>query len=202
MIHTTASLALLDQEELFQLAVNASSGSDSASAIVFLKEDVVRPDASARAHYLLGAEYAQIRMYDRAVEAMTRAIALDPMLAPARIQLGLLWLTACAAERAEAVLTPLGDLPESDALRHFGAGLCDLIHDRIEQARAHLERGLALNDSNLPLNADMRLILDQMARQHAHDIPTAATAAAAALSDESANGQHILLSAYTGNTSH
>jgi tetratricopeptide (TPR) repeat protein len=165
MAHPAAPLATLDQEELLQLAVNASSESDSASAIVYLKEAILRADATAMANYLLGAEYSQIRMYDRAVEAMTRALTIDPAFGFARLQLGLLWLTARAADRAEDVLAPLVDLPESDALRHFGAGLCDLIHERTDQAGMHIERGIALNASNPGLSADMRTILDEMTCQ-------------------------------------
>lgn len=192
MSHPTISM--LDQEELFQLACNASAADDSASAIGYLKEAVSRVDATARAHYLLGAEYAQVRLYQRAVEEMQSALALDPALSIARLQLGLLWLGNGDPERATTVLEPLAGLPEGDALRQFGAGLCFLIRDQIDDAVALIEQGIALNHDNPPLNVDMRQILDELARVRDGE------ARAAVTPDEDAH--HVLLSAYTGNTSH
>jgi tetratricopeptide (TPR) repeat protein len=199
MPHPSANLAMLDQDELFQLAVNASYAGESACAIAYLKEAVIRDDASAKAHYLLGAEYAQIRMYQRAVEFMTSALALDPTLSVARVQLGLLWLTASDAGRAASVLAPLSELLDSDPLRHFGAGLCHLIQNRIAEVQVSLEQGIALNTAILPLNTDMRRILDALARLGS-DKPGAPPETTGAQASE--EGQHILLSAYTGNTSH
>jgi len=195
---TQTTLALLDQAELFQLATNASSSDDDATAIGYLKEAVSRPDATAKAHYLLGALYAQIKLYDRAADEMEAAIALDPALSAARLQLGLLWLTGNVADRAEATLTPLMELSPADPMHHFGRGLVDLLHDRLEQAVGALEQGIALNTVNAPLNGDMRRIIDGVAALRAQ-APQAAPEAPAADSD---GAQHVLLSAYTGNTSH
>jgi tetratricopeptide (TPR) repeat protein len=198
---THPKLSMLDQAELFQLARNASAADDSASTIVYLKEAVSRTDATAAAHYLLGAEYAQIGLYERAVGEMESALALDPALAIARLQLGLLWLGNGAADRAETVLLPLAKLAPGDALRHFGAGLRHLIKDQFDDAVACLEQGLVLNTSNPPLNGDMRKIIDGIGRARAGG--TAAPVAQAASTPATAEDtQHILLSAYTGNTSH
>lgn len=199
MTHPT--LSMLDQAELLQLAMNASTGVDSGSAIAYLKEAVSRADATGAAHYLLGAEYAQIGMYERAVSEMESALALDPALATARLQLGLLWIGAGAVDRAASVLAPLAELAPDDALRHFGAGLCLLIDNQLDQAVARIEQGMALNTSNAPLDQDMRKIIDGIARVRAGAaVPAAAAPApAAAAADDT---QHVLLSAYTGNTSH
>lgn len=194
-------LTKLDQAELFQSAVRASASDDSASSIACLKEATSRPDATAHAHYLLGAEYAQIRLYERAVGAMENALALDPSLSIARLQLGMLWLAHGVADRAQAVLAPLADLPGADPLGHFGAGLCDLIADRPAQAAIRLEHGIILNTANQPLNGDVRRILAEIARLLApgSDMPLAQSPDPAAAADDS---QHILLSAYTGRTNH
>jgi tetratricopeptide (TPR) repeat protein len=199
MTHPT--LSMLDQAELLQLAINASRGVDSGSAIAYLKEAVSRADATGAAHYLLGAEYAQIGMYERAVSEMESALALDPALATARLQLGLLWIGAGAVDRAELVLSPLSELAPDDALRHFGAGLCLLIDNQLDEAVVRIEQGMALNTGNAPLDHDMRKIIDGIAkvRAGAGAAAAAAPAAATAADDET---QHVLLSAYTGNTSH
>lgn len=188
---THPPINLLDQDELFQLACNASDADDSACAIAYLKEAVSRADATARAHYLLGAQYAQVRLYQRAVEEMQSALALDPALSIARLQLGLLWLGNGDPARAGSVLAPLAGLPDTDPLHHFGAGLCALMVERFDEAVACIEQAIALNHANPPLNADMRQILDELARVRA--------AGAGAAQDEA---HHVLLSAYTGNTSH
>lgn len=200
---TNATLNMLDQAELLQLAKNASSANDSASAISYLKEAVSRPDATGAAHYLLGAQYAQIGMYERAVSEMDSALALDPALATARLQLGLLWLGNGTVERAESVLAPLAELSPDDALRHFGAGLGLLIRNQLDEAVARLEQGIALNASNAPLNNDMRKIIDEIARVRAGAAPVAVPAAQLEPATPAAEDtQHVLLSAYTGNTTH
>ncbi len=198
MSHPT--IGMLDQDELFQLARNASAAGDSPTSIAYLKEAVARPNATSRAHYLLGAEYAQIGMYERAVDAMESALALDPSLSIARMQLGMLWLTAGDVVRAESTLAPLGALAADDALRQFGAGLCHLIHDRSDAAVACIEAGIALNTAMAPLNDDMQLILETLARLRAPAVQSVDAHSAAAPAGE--DSQHILLSAYTGNTSH
>jgi tetratricopeptide (TPR) repeat protein len=182
---------MLDQPELQQLAINASTAGDSASAIAYLKEAVARPDATAIAHYLLGAEYAQIGMYERAIGEMEAAIALDPALSIARLQLGLLWLGANDNTRAADVLLPLTELADGQPLHHFGAGLLHLIKQEAADAVRCLKAGIALNSVNPPLNADMQKIVQQLEQAP----PDAADAAPAAAADD---GQHILLSAYTG----
>lgn len=201
------TLNMLDQVELLQLARNAGSADDSASAIAYLKEAVSRTDATGAAHYLLGAEYAQIGMYERAVSEMESALALDPALATARLQLGLLWLGGGAVDRAESVLLPLAELAPDDALRHFGAGLCLLIKNQVDEAVTRLEQGIALNTSNAPLNGDMRKIIDEIARVRSGAASGAAPEPASAAQGPASTSvaedtQHILLSAYTGNTTH
>jgi tetratricopeptide (TPR) repeat protein len=187
---------MLDQAELLQLALNASGAGDSASAIAYLKEAVSRGDASATAHYLLGAEYAQIKMYERAIGEMEAAIALDPNLSIARLQLGMLWLGANNSERAADVLRALEDLSATDPLHQFGAGLQHLIGEQLADALRCLTDGVALNTSNPALNGDMQSIVRQIELAMAGG---AAPAAAAAPEDDS---QHVLLSAYTSGPRH
>lgn len=200
MTHPT--LTMLDQDELLQLAKNASGADDSATALAYLKEAVSRADATGAAHYLLGAEYAQIGMYERAVNEMESALALDPALTTARLQLGLLWIGGGAVDRADSVLAPLAELAADDPLRHFGAGLQRLIKNQLDDAAARLEQGIALNGSNAALNKDMRKIIDEIARVRAGGAPQPAAAQAPSAAPAAEDTQHILLSAYTGNTTH
>lgn len=203
---TTMTLSLLDQAELLQLALNASAADDSGTAIAYLKEAVSRPDSTSVAHYILGAEYAQNKMYDRAVGEMEAALALDPALSIARLQLGLLWLTGGAAEQALTVFGPLSELAEDDPLHLFGQGLCHLARDEFADARALLVAGIAANTVNPPLNADMQRMIDEidaLAAGASGSGAGAPQAQAAPDAEAPAEDAHrMLLSAYTGNTGH
>lgn len=191
---SNATFAMLDQEELQQLALNASADNDSAGAIGYMKAAVSRPDATATAHYLLGAEYAQIKMYERAIGEMEAAIALDPTLSVARLQLGMLWLGANDAQRADEVLLPLESLSESDPVCHFGAGLRHMVGGDSAAALRCLAEGVALNHVNAPLNNDMQSIM----RKIELSVAAGDAGEVAAQASDEGDGQHILLAAYTG----
>lgn len=167
-------------------ALAASARSDAETAIGLLKRAIEIEDRAPVPHYLLGAEYAQIGLYDRAIDEMTQAVRCDPQLAPARFQLGLLHLTGGDAASAEAVWAPLESLPESDPLRIFQRGLVAMAYDRFDDARALLEAGIAVNDSNEALNADMRKVLAAMAQAGEEQAGTLA------------GSEHVLLSTYRG----
>lgn len=188
--------ATLDQGELLQLALIASTNNDSAAAIVYLKEAVSRPDATATAHFLLGSEYAQIKLYDRAVESLEAAIALDPGLSIARFQLGLLWLSTGAADKAGEVLQPLASLGDTHALSHFARGLLLLMKDAFQDAMQSLHTGISINADNPALNADMQKIIDEV-----NCLPPEAWQKKPDSSmEEEASQQHIFISAYTGSS--
>lgn len=186
---------MLDQAELRHLALNASARNDDGTAIAYLKEAVSRPDADGIAHYLLGIHYAQAKMHEHATGELEAALALDPGLAIARFQLGLLWLGSGFADQSLAVLEPLQALPETDALRVFGQGLRHLAKDELIAAGATLARGIELNQANPALNADMRMMIDaiEQARAAART-DSAATDPVAA--DDSAYERHVLMSVY------
>lgn len=194
---TSTPLSLLDQAELLQLAANASAAGDPGATIGFLKEAVSRPDASGVAHYLLGAEYAQSKMYDRAVGEMEAALALDPGLSTARLQLGLLWLSGGIADKAGIALAPLEELPATDPLRSFGKGLRHLIKDELQAASELLRAGIALNSANPALNQDMQLIVDNIAKL-GNDGGAALPAEAVPPENgtEEGDARHMLLSIY------
>jgi tetratricopeptide (TPR) repeat protein len=199
---TINTFARLDQAELLQLGVQASAANDGGSAIAYLKEAASRPDATAYAHYMLGAEYAQIALYERAANAMEAALALDPALTIARFQLGLLWLTIGDNARADLVLGPLAELPESDPLNRYAAGLQHLVHARPQECQRCLAEGLALNTGNAALNEDMQRMLAHFQGQTAAVAPAAPPQPESAPDDAAVAAEiaarHVLISAYTG----
>lgn len=187
------TLAMLDQAELLQLSLEADRNGDSATSLAYLKEAGSRPDASAEALLMLGASYASLRMYDRAATAMEAAIVANPQLAIARFQLGLLYLSSGDGPRANDVLVALDDLEEDKCLFHFGRGLRHLLADEFGDALRYLQRGIELNLDNPALNADMQRIIDDINKLPEEQRQQSAGA------DSS---QHVMLSAYTGRSTH
>jgi Flp pilus assembly protein TadD len=187
---------LMPQEALFAMAVQALRRGDSAAAVTRLEEAASRDDASAQTCHLLGAQYAQMGRFDEAVNVFERALSLDPTLSIARFQHGLLVLTMGDAPKSAQILSPLLQLGEADPLAHFAAGLVHLMREEFDNALVSLERGMALNASNVPLNSDMRKLMDRIRAT----IAAAAESRCATDITAGTGTPHVLLSAYTGNS--
>lgn len=127
-----------------------------------LRRAAVADPRNGEIRYLLGAELAQQRRYDEAVLELSAAVALNPLLHTARLQLGLLHLTMAQTQHASAVLAPLESLEDHSGLKHFKRGLDALMVDDLQAAAASIERGIELNRDNPPLNADMRMLLGRV----------------------------------------
>lgn len=116
-----------------------------------------------RLHFLQGSVMAGLQRYDEGRKAMARAVEIAPDFALARFQLGFLDLTSGRALDAIGVWNPLGNLPEKNPLRVLAKGLSNLAADNFAEARRLLQEGMALNVENPLINADMQLILDEIA---------------------------------------
>ncbi|MES2934652.1 MAG: tetratricopeptide repeat protein, partial [Pseudomonadota bacterium] len=187
---------------LLALAISASTAANSDAAITYLREAVSRLDATAEMHFLLGSEYAQIKLYSDAIAQMEAAIAIDPSQALVRFQLGLLWLTSGNAVQAEQVLLPLEALGNNSPFSYFGCGLCHLMRDQFEDAKVCLYQGIALNTQNLPLNADMRRIITAIDALSSASGVDAQNIPGVEVSEGNQHLQHVLLSAYQGSQRH
>lgn len=164
----------LDPQELKYLALQSSRAQRPDQALNYLKLAIRQAPEDGELHYLLGAEHAQLGMYDRAAEEMAHALTLAPGMHTARLQLGLLYLTQAQVAASTETLAPLTVLPENDCFRYFAIGLLDLAHDRFPECRVALGRGIALNILNEPLNADMRKIIDALPPPDAETKPSQA----------------------------
>ncbi|HLZ04895.1 MAG TPA: tetratricopeptide repeat protein [Bradyrhizobium sp.] len=129
--------------------------------------DLIRAYPSdERLHFLEGSLLAAGRDYEAAAKAMARAIELAPSFAIARFQLGFLQLTSGRPDAARATWASLRHAQGEDPLRFFVEGLDHLIRDEFDEAIRLLERGMAVNTQNAPLNHDMGLLIGEMrARQ-------------------------------------
>jgi tetratricopeptide (TPR) repeat protein len=150
----------LDGEELLHLALQASKTGQHENAVLLLKRLVAQEPENSRALYLLGAEHAQIGLYDRAKEEIGKAINLDPGMHAARFQLGLLFISSGEVTSGLEALAPLSLVPENEPFYSFAKGLEFLVRDEFPECRDALERGISANKTNESLNDDMRRILE------------------------------------------
>jgi tetratricopeptide (TPR) repeat protein len=155
-------LSQLDHDELFARVMQAVRAHNHSEAFSLLKYALEQHPEDARWHYLLGAEYAQIGLYDRALAMMKQALDRDPTLSIAWFQVGLLQLSQGQPEQAIATWQTLERLDELAPLRLFSKGLRHLINDEYSACRACLKRGIALNQTVPTLNNDMQKIMEQM----------------------------------------
>lgn len=195
---TTTAAERLDADELLHLAMRASEANRHEESISYLKRALDLSPRNGKIHYMLGAEHAQIGLYDRAAEEMAKAVELDPTLHTASFQLGLLHITSGRVELAEAAWKPLDTLGPDHPLYLFKTGLLHLARDEFEPCAEALNRGISLNRLNEPLNNDMRRILadvDKHLGKPAEANPSQPSP------EKSAPSNHVLLSAYRKNRS-
>jgi Flp pilus assembly protein TadD len=150
---------LLDTSELMHLALDATARSQNGLAMEYLKRLLAHDPDNAEAHYLLGAQQAQVGMPDRAIVSMSRAIALRPSLHAARFQLGMLLATSNRVEDARITWLPLDELGPNEPFYLFKTGFLHLANDEYAACIACLQRGIAVNDTNVPLNDDMAQVI-------------------------------------------
>lgn len=190
----TGSAERLDADELLQLAIRASGADNHEESISYLKRAVDVAPKNGKVHYMLGAEHAQIGLYERAMEEMKHAVDLEPTLYTAHFQLGLLLVTAGRPDQAKAAWQALDNLGPNDPLYLFKSGLLHLVSDEFPQAMDQLKKGLALNTTNEALNRDMRRVLGDIEKLVASSTPPTDQQPPSKQTD-----QHVLLSAYREN---
>lgn len=123
----------------------------------------------ARLHFLKGSMLAGKQDFAAARDAMRHAVHLAPDYGVARFQLGMMLLSSGEAVEAQEVWGPLHALPPSHYLHLFVKGLGRMIHDDFSEAARLLKEGIAHNTENPPMNRDMQLILDELAKKTGGD---------------------------------
>jgi tetratricopeptide (TPR) repeat protein len=187
----------LDADELLHLAILASNQAKHEESISLLKRAQNKAPKQGNIHYLLGAEHAQIGLYDRAAEEMTKAIELDPNLHTASFQLGLLHMTSGRVDEATKAWSHLDSLGQKNPLYLFKTGLMHLARDEFEPSMDNLRKGIQLNKTNDALNRDMLRVLGDVEKLVGAAKANATPAKEQPKQDGAAN--HVLLSAYRKN---
>ncbi|HYD79903.1 MAG TPA: hypothetical protein VEC06_08840 [Paucimonas sp.] len=181
-----------DAEELVHIAMNAMNNKDVETSLRSLKASIQKKPDYAQAHFLLGAQYAEIGMIDRALEEMRASIKLVPDFWIARFQLGFLLLTLTRADEAAEVWGPLDEIGDEHPLLLFKKGLLSLANDEFGTARRLLIEGIERNNVNHALNRDMAMIIERIDRLTAE----AAPADAGKQDDPAEELQHLAVAAY------
>ncbi len=181
----------LTQDELLHLAIESTRKGEHGAAISYLKEGVERFPEDGKLAYILGAEFAQIGLYDKAEMEMARAIELDPELYTASFQLGLLQMTLGKVTEAKTTWQHLNSLPNGHSLHLFKSGLEQLAGNQYSTARQYLEQGIAANDFSPDLTRDMQNVLVS--------IPSDDIESEQEPTDDNKTG-HVWLSAYSTDT--
>jgi len=189
MIAAMSTAAGLDHEELVHLALEASSQQRHGEAIEYLKQSIAK-SKNFKALYLLAAEHAQIGLTERAIEEFRQALEIEPGMAAARFQLGLLFLCNARVQEALDAWRPLEKAAGADPYAVFAGALTKLAHDEFAAAAEGLRRGMEINRVNPALNTDMKRVLERIEAHMAGGEPPQQPASGAQ------PGQ-FLLSAYT-----
>ena len=126
---------------LFQQAKDAIDRNDFPAALEPLQKYIAQRPDDPYAHFQLGYAYAGLKRWEEAKAEFSRAIALDPKMAPAYLNLGLVLMDTNPEEAAQAFLQT-ADLQPTESRPRFLAGLA-LEHsgkfaEAIEQYRAAL----------------------------------------------------------------
>lgn len=180
----------LDSQELLHLAIFAASKDNHDDALGYLKQALLQEPENANVSLMLAAEYAEIGMYDRAIECYEKTIKLMPSLKVAQLQLSLLLITFDRLDDASLHIDQLCSLGEANYFAVFALGLKSLIKEDLRDAVSWLEKGCSINNENEPLNEDIKKIISEVETRlaQAHDNVTQP--------DNNVNSNERLLSTY------
>lgn len=200
----TAPLDLLDIDELFMLGLRASQHGDSGSAMAYFKLALSRNPDHVRSHWALAAEYATLKMPDRAGAHFAEALRLAPNEPVLRFQAGLLLLTSGRVSEADAVWAPLDEMLQPDnPVRLFKLGLQQMVQDQFDVALQTLHTALASPELDAALGKDIEMTIARIEEAKAAGSAPAASApeGTEAVTADSVES-HLAFSAYrTGNDS-
>ena len=153
--------AILDNDELLRLALDAMNTGKDADAMVMLKTLVERDPRNAYGQYLLAAQHARMGLMDRAEAGFRAAVGNGLELPVARFQLGQLLLVKGDSAEAKATLEPLAT-SDDHALAAYARALMAAADENAQAAISQLNEGLALPQTIPALGADMQRLLGNL----------------------------------------
>ncbi|PKV11042.1 tetratricopeptide repeat protein [Xanthomonas prunicola] len=145
-------------EQLLARAAQAMLDANDAESLAILGALLAQDPECAQAHYLLGAQRAQLGDLDLAEQAFHRALQLSAEFPMARFQLGQLLLVTGRNSDAVQMLTPLAESIEG-AIGSYASALISIAHDHVDLAISQLQMGLTQGQPIAALQADMQRLV-------------------------------------------
>lgn len=174
--------------------------SDDSNDVMYVEELLVSFPDDYRLHFMLGSILVEKQKPMEAHAALTRAVTLEPQFILARYQLGFFELTSGEADQALATWGPLLTLPKDNYFRVFVEGLTHLIRDEFQDAIIILQQGTELNEDNIPLNNDIRLLIEECKKLISDNTENSISDN---LEDDSQSTTSLILNQFgSGNTKH
>jgi len=155
---------------LLQQAAIAIDKNDFAAALEPLQKYIAEHGKDSFAHFQLGYAYSGLKRWEDAKLEFTRAIALDPKMAPAYLNLGLVLMESDPAAAADAFRRASELQPTESRPRYLAGTALERAgkHDQaLEQYRAALEISPKEYEYNLAIGREL-LHTDKAAEGEAH----------------------------------
>ena len=152
---------MLDAEEYFHLALDATKQGLHHPAMEYLHKCLEQEPDNANAIFLLAAEHAELGLYKRAIEGMKKSIELDDQLDMAYYQLALLYLQQGEEAEAYSLWQHLSLQSPDPSIREFSQGML-IFESTPADALQHFDKALALPQQNNFLQKSMTGIVDNL----------------------------------------
>ena len=149
----------MDAEQLLDLALQASQANDTQKSFGLVRQAIEKSPQDTRMWYLLGSLYADIGIYDKAIQNLEKALQIDAGYGIARFHLGLLYLTMGQQDKAETIWEKLESLGDTHYLMLFKSGLLLIANEQVEEGIESIKKGIDNNYLNEGLNKDMESVI-------------------------------------------
>jgi len=129
---------------LLQQAKDAIDKNDFSAALEPLQKYIAERPDDPYAHFQLGYAYSGLKRWEEAKAEYSRAIALDPKMAPAHLNLGLVLMESDPGEAAQAFLKS-ADLQPTESRPRFLAGFALEHAGKLTEAAEQYRAALAIS---------------------------------------------------------
>lgn len=156
---------MYDVDEYLHLALHASANRNPHASLGYLKEALALEPENHKAVYLLAIQHAELGLIERGIAGLTKALALDPKLEIARLQLGLLMIDRGRAAEAREQFS-MSQRSADQALRTFAEGMLLTLDGQIASASEKMKAGLGLQTANVALRPLMQEVLTRLEKMN------------------------------------
>lgn len=150
---------MLDAQEYLHLAINATQKDQHHAALDYLHKALDQEPNNAQAVFLLAAEYAELGLYQRAIENMEKSITLDPSIEMAYYQLSLLYIQMGRPDQSIPLWQHLSENAKDNSLMLFSKGMIELESNK-ENGISIISQAIEIASTNTFLNTSMTTLLN------------------------------------------